>query len=960
MREGPSSSVDKLIIKGARQHNLKKIDVEIPRNAFVVITGISGSGKSSLAFDTIYAEGQRRYIESLSAYARQFLGQMDKPDVEYIDGLSPAIAIQQRSASRNPRSTVATVTEIHDHLRLLFARIGKPHCWQCGRPIDRQTVEQIVDRIIQLEGKSVRILAPVARGQKGEFQSTFDDLKSKGFVRVQVDGMVYELGSEKIKLAKNKKHTIHVLVDRLTVEPGIRNRLADSVQTAVDLSSGVVMVDVVPGGRGRPAEPLIFSEWLACPECGLSLEELEPRMFSFNNPFGACRECSGLGTKLDIDPDLIIPDKTKSLREGAMATRTTSIEDGWAITHYEALAKHYGFSIDTPIKDLDPKIVHVLLYGSGDEKIKFSYRNEKRKLLVEYEHSSEGTVNAIARRFRQTKSQQMRDWYQRFMSERPCPACHGERLRPESLAVTIKGRNIAHITKMSIAEASKFIDGLELTDREKLISRQVLKEVKERLRFMLDVGLDYLTLDRTASSLSGGESQRIQLATQIGSRLVGVLYILDEPSIGLHARDNKRLIATLERLRDIGNTVLVVEHDEETMRSADWIVDLGPGAGVHGGRVVASGPIEEIERSQTSITGQYLTGKKRIPIPTDRRKGNGKHLIIIGARENNLKDIDVGIPLGTFTCITGVSGSGKSTLVDEILHKTLARALHGAQAKPGAHDGIKGIENVDKVVIIDQSPIGRTPRSNPATYTGLFGPIRDLFVRLPEAKVRGYRSGRFSFNVKGGRCEACAGHGTIRLEMHFLPDVWVPCDLCKGKRFNRETLEIKYRGKNIAEVLEMTVEEALEFFRNIPPIKNILQTLYDVGLGYIELGQPATTISGGEAQRVKLSTELSRRATGRTIYILDEPTTGLHFDDIRKLLDVLDRLTDAGNTVVVIEHNLDVVKTADHIIDLGPGGGDEGGHIVAEGTPEQLTKISRSFTGQALKRVLGKERRLTI
>ncbi|WXG46420.1 MAG: excinuclease ABC subunit UvrA [Candidatus Atabeyarchaeum deiterrae] len=944
------ADVRHIIIKGARQNNLKDVNIEIPRDKLVVVTGVSGSGKSSLAFDTLYAEGQRRYIESLSAYARQFLEQMNKPDVDYIEGLSPAICIEQRTASRNPRSTVATVTEIHDYLRLLFARIGVPHCYKCGKEIKRQTVDQIVDQVMKLKiGTRIQILAPIVRGRKGEHKDTLEKLRSQGFVRVRVDGQTKEI-SDVDPLDKKKKHSIEVVVDRLSVKEGTRTRIADSVQTSLKLSEGLVILKVMKGD-GEEGEDQLFSEQLACPDCGVSYGELNPRNFSFNSPFGACRECSGLGVKMNIDPDLVIPDRSKSIAEGAIEPMSKET-DSWWMQSMKSIAHHYGFSLDAPIRELKESQLNVILYGSGDEKIKFRYQDESRKVLYEHERPTHGVIRNLERRFIETKSEEMRAWYQKFMSVKKCPACNGNRLRPESLAVKIADRSIADMTKMSVSQAVKFFDSLQLTEREQLIARQVLKEITSRLKFLLDVGLDYITLDRATSTLSGGEAQRTQLATQIGTSLVGVLYILDEPSIGLHQRDLKRMIGTLKRLRDLGNTVIVVEHDEQTIRSADWIVDLGPGAGVHGGFLVASGKMEDIMKCGESITGQYLSGRKKIPVPVQRRQGNGHSIIVRGAKENNLKDIEVRIPLGLFTCITGVSGSGKSTLLDDILYKALARTLHGAREKPGAHDGIDGVENIDKVVMIDQSPIGRTPRSNPATYTGVFTHIRSLFSKLPEARARGYKPGRFSFNVSGGRCEACSGDGIIKLEMQFLPDVYVPCEVCKGKRYNQETLEITYNGKSITDVLSMTIDEALEFFENIPIIKRIIQTIADVGLGYIQLGQPATTLSGGEAQRVKLSTELSRKATGRTLYILDEPTTGLHFADIQKLLDVLSRLTDAGNTVIVIEHNPDVIKTADWLIDLGPEGGDEGGRIVAEGTPEEVSKVPKSYTGQFLAKVL--------
>jgi len=935
----------KIVIRGARQHNLKNIDLEIPRDELVVITGLSGSGKSSLAFDTIYAEGQRRYIESLSAYARQFLGQMDKPDVDYIEGLSPAISIEQRTAAKNPRSTVATVTEINDYLRLLFARIGKPHCYNCGKPISKQTVQQMVDQILTLPTDcKIKVLAPVVRGQKGEHKELIEGIKKQGFVRLKVDGTLKDI-DETLSLDKNKKHNIEVVVDRLTIKEGIEKRLADSLEAALGLSEGLALVDVTGN------KTILFSENMSCPDCGISLEELQPRMFSFNSPFGACKECSGLGTKMTVDPDLVVPDKTKSIRQGAVVPWGFE-EDVWAASFFRSLARHYGFDLDTPIKDLAPGVLRVILYGSGDEQIRFNYSGRNGKWNYEQVRGTKGVLDSIERRFRETTSERARVWYEKFFRVYTCQACKGQRLKPESLAVTVGGKSIAEASSMSIASAANFFLRLELPERDEMIARQILKEIGARLSFMLNVGLEYLTLDRPTSSLSGGEAQRIHLATQIGSSLVGVLYILDEPSIGLHQRDNKKLIETLKRLRDIGNTVLVVEHDQEMILSADHVVDLGPGAGIHGGRVVASGPPEEIMRYPESITGQYLSGKRQIAIPLLRRKGNGKFLTIEGARQNNLKNIQARIPLGVFTCITGVSGSGKSSLIDDILHKALAQRLYDAKERPGEHDNILGIEFIDKAVIIDQSPIGRTPRSNPATYTGVFTEVRDLFAMTPEARSRGYKLGRFSFNVKGGRCEACEGDGIIKLEMHFLPDVYVPCEVCKGLRYNRETLEVQYKKKSISDVLRMTIEEALEFFENIPRIKRKLQTLEDVGLGYVQVGQPATQPSGGEAQRVKLATELSKRATGKTLYLLDEPTTGLHFEDVNKLLQVLNRLADSGNSVVVIEHNLDVIKTADHIIDLGPEGGDEGGYIVAQGTPEEVAQVDRSYTGNFLRRIL--------
>jgi len=943
---------DKIIVKGARVHNLNNIDVEIPRDKFVVVTGLSGSGKSSLAFDTIYAEGQRRYVESLSAYARQFLGQMDKPDVDYIEGLSPAISIDQKTTSKNPRSTVGTVTEVYDYLRLLFARIGKPHCPQCGRAITQQAVEQMVDHLMTYpERTKMQILAPLVRGRKGEHQKVLEDIRKQGYVRVRVDGEVRE-ATEDIRLAKNKKHTIEVVIDRVIIKEGIEQRLADSLETALKLAEGIVLVDVMD------QEELIFSQNFACVECGISFEEISPRMFSFNSPFGACPDCTGLGTKMEIDPDLVIPDRSKSVAGGAIAPWNKSNSSAWYGTFLVAVAKEYGFSVDTPVSELSEEQVNVLLYGSGGKKIRWQYQgtNGNRHTL---ETVYEGVIPNLERRYKETTSDWMREEIEQYMTTKPCLTCHGARLKPEVLAVKIADKSIYDVTKMSIVEALEFFNDLELTEREQLIGRQVLKEIKERLGFLVNVGLDYLTLSRSAGTLSGGEAQRIRLATQIGSSLVGVLYILDEPSIGLHQRDNERLLGTLERLRDLGNTLIVVEHDEDTMLAADHIIDIGPGAGAHGGTVVAQGTLAEIKAEPKSITGQYLSGKKRIPVPEKRREPNGKWIEIKGARENNLKNIDVRIPLGVFNCVTGVSGSGKSTLINEILHKELAHRLHGAKARAGAHDKIAGLEHLDKVIDIDQSPIGRTPRSNPATYTSVFDAIREVFAQTPEAKMRGYKNGRFSFNVKGGRCEACRGDGIIKIEMHFLPDVYVPCEVCKGRRYNRETLEIKYKGKNIAQVLDMIVDEAVDFFQNIPKIYRKLKTLQDVGLGYIRLGQPATTLSGGEAQRVKLATELSRRSTGKTLYILDEPTTGLHIADIHKLLGVLQRLTDGGDTVLVIEHNLDVIKTADYIIDLGPEGGAKGGTILATGTPEQVAAVKESYTGQFLARLLEREKELT-
>jgi len=919
-----------IVVKGARQNNLKNISVEIPRNKLVVITGLSGSGKSSLAFDTIYAEGQRRYIESLSAYARQFLGRMEKPDVDYIEGLSPAISIEQRTSASNPRSTVATATEIHDYLRLLFARIGVPHCYRCGRRIEKQTVEQIVDKITEYkEGSVITVLAPVVRGKKGEYRDFLDEYRRKGFTKVKVDGKV--IGTdEKLDLERYRKHTIEIVVDHLQVKPAEKERLAESLQTALNLAEGTVVVE-----RGRKTE--IFSGTLACPVCGISVEELEPRSFSFNSPYGACKDCTGLGVKIRMDPDLIIPDRDKSIDEGAIAPFAGSMVHSWILSRFRSLAYENGFDFHTPIRDLTKRQLNLLLYGTGEE---------------DPYHDWEGIVNILERRYRETESESMKEWYQRFMSSIPCPTCHGERLRPESLAVKVKGNSIADITRMSIVDSYHFFDHLQLDEREQKIAQRILKEIKERLTFMLNVGLGYLTLDRTTGTLSGGEAQRIQLATQIGSRLTGVLYVLDEPTIGLHQRDNRRLVEILKQLRDLGNTVLVVEHDEEMITSSDYIIDLGPGAGREGGYVVATGPPEQIMADRGSLTGQYLSHLKYILIPEKRRRGNGKLIVVKGCRENNLKNIDVKIPLGTFTCITGVSGSGKSTFLNDILYRALAQKLYRTREKPGLHSSLDGFHNIDKVIIIDQSPIGRTPRSNPATYIGVFTYIRELFAMLPLSRMRGYKPGRFSFNVRSGRCEACEGAGIIRIEMYFLPTVYVPCQVCKGKRYARETLEVKYKDKSIADVLNMTVDEALEFFKNIPRIRNKLQTIYDVGLGYITLGQSATSLSGGEAQRVKLSAELSRRSTGKTLYILDEPTTGLHFDDIQKLLNVLQRLVDSGNTVVVIEHNLEVIKTADHIIDLGPEGGEEGGYIVAEGAPEQIATVPKSYTGQFLKGIL--------
>jgi excinuclease ABC subunit A len=906
--------------------------VAIPRNRLVVITGLSGSGKSSLAFDTIYAEGQRRYIESLSAYARQFLGQLDKPDVDYIENLSPAVAIEQRTAAANPRSTVATATEIHDYLRLLFARIGIPHCHICGRRISRQTVEQIVDSVMsQKNGSWIKILSPIVRGRKGEYKDLLENLRLKGFLNARVDGKEIRT-DQPLRLERYKRHTVEAIVDHLKLSQDEKPRLAESIQTALELSGGIVIVE-------SEGSELAFSEKLACPKCGVNIEELEPRMFSFNSPYGACEECTGLGVKIGIDPELVLPDKEKSISEGAIKPFFGPV-DRWVLSEFEPIAEKYGFDFYTPIKNLTKKQLNILLYGTPP---------------TDWGQAFEGVINIIERRYRETKSESMKEWYQKFMSETICPKCKGERLKPQSLAVKVGGKSIAEVSRMSVAEALRFLSNLQLTERERMVASRILKELNQRLNFLIDVGLGYLTLDRRMSSLSGGEAQRTQLATQIGSGLTGVLYVLDEPSIGLHQRDNRKLLETLRRMRDLGNTILVVEHDEETILESDYVIDLGPGAGRHGGYVVATGTPEEIMRNPNSITGKYLSHQLSIPIPPRRRVGNGKYLTVIGASENNLKNIDVRIPLGTFTCVTGVSGSGKSTFLNEVLYKALAQRIYGSKEKPGTHKAILGVENIDKVIIIDQSPIGRTPRSNPATYIGVFTHIRELFAKLPESRVRGYKPGRFSFNVKGGRCEACQGAGTITIEMHFLPNVHIPCQVCRGKRYGRETLEVKYKGKSISDVLEMTVEEALEFFSAIPQIARKLQTIVDVGLGYITLGQSATTLSGGEAQRVKLSAELVKKSTGRTVYILDEPTTGLHYADVQKLLNVLQRLVDAGNTVLVIEHNLEVIKTADYIIDLGPEGGDEGGYVIATGTPEEVAKVRDSYTGQFLKKILQQE-----
>ena len=936
-------------VKGAREHNLKNIDIKIPRDKLVVLTGLSGSGKSSLAFDTIYAEGQRRYVESLSSYARQFLGQMDKPDVDYIDGLSPAISIDQKTTSQNPRSTVGTVTEIYDYMRLLWARIGTPHCPKCGKEIHQQTIDQIIDRLMALEEKTrVQILAPVIRGKKGEHVKVLEDARRQGYVRVRVDGEMRDL-SEEIKLAKTKKHNIEIVVDRIAIRADIRSRLTDSVETAAALSGGLVIADVVGG------EPITFSQNYACEDCGISIEELSPRMFSFNNPYGACPVCTGLGMQMRVDPDRIIPNRKLSIRQGAIrASGWGSAEPGTiAGMYFTALGKKHGFTLDTPIEDMSKDALHELLYGTGDEPLELSVSRVSGGVMRQ---PFEGIVCNLERRYKETSSDYARGEIEECMSEIPCPACHGRRLRPEVLAVTIGGLNIAEFSEKSVVKAMEFLHTLQLTEMQRKIGDRVIKEIMDRLGFLQSVGLEYLTLSRSSGTLSGGESQRIRLATQIGSSLMGVLYILDEPSIGLHQRDNDKLLATLKRLRDLGNTLIVVEHDEDTMFAADHIVDIGPGAGRNGGEVVFEGKVDDLLKSESSVTGQYLSGRKCIPVPAVRRKGNGKKLTVKGCAVNNLKHTDFTIPLGTFTCVTGVSGSGKSSFVNEILYKKLAAELNGAKTRAGAHDKISGLSYLDKVIDIDQSPIGRTPRSNPATYTGVFNDIRDLFAKTADAKARGYGPSRFSFNVKGGRCEACSGDGLLKIEMHFLPDVYVPCDVCKGKRYNKETLEVRYKGKNIYEVLDMTVDEACEFFANVPKIARRLETIREVGLGYVKLGQSSTTLSGGEAQRAKLATELSKRSTGKTIYILDEPTTGLHVADVHKLVDVLHKLVDAGNTVVVIEHNLDVIKTADYILDLGPEGGDGGGRLVACGTPEEVAACPDSYTGQYLSRVLKRQK----
>lgn len=935
-----------IVIKGAREHNLKNIDVEIPRDSLVVFTGLSGSGKSSLAFDTIYAEGQRRYVESLSSYARQFLGQMDKPDVDYIEGLSPAISIDQKTTSRNPRSTVGTVTEIYDYLRLLYARIGIPHCPVCGRVIEKQTVDQIVDKILTLEERTrIQIMSPIVRGRKGEYVKELNDARKSGFVRVRIDGSVYDL-SEDIKLDKNKKHNIEIVVDRLVVSLDIKSRLADSIETATKMSKGVVLCDVIGG------EEQLYSLDYACAEHGVSIEEMSPRMFSFNNPYGACKRCSGLGTFMEIDEDLIIPNRKLSINQGAIKASGWNVADGSSIArmYFDALANEYNFSLDMPVEMLSKEAVNAILYGTKGKKIKMKRVTSYGSGI--YTNDFEGVVNNLKRRYDETTSEWSRQEIESVMVSARCPDCKGARLSPMSLGVTVGGKNIAEFCKMPISEEIEFINNLELTEKEQMIGRLIIKEISERLNFLNSVGLDYLSLSREAATLSGGEAQRIRLATQIGSSLVGVLYILDEPSIGLHQRDNEKLLGTLRHLRDLGNTLIVVEHDEDTMRSADYIVDIGPGAGVHGGNLIVAGSVDDVINCEESITGQYLSGKKKIPVPEKRREGNGHKLTVYGAAENNLKKIDVEIPLGKFVAVTGVSGSGKSSLVNEILYKFLVTELNNAKKKPGKFEKIKGYEYLDKVIDIDQSPIGRTPRSNPATYTGVFNDIRDLFAEVPEAKMRGYKANRFSFNVKGGRCEACGGDGIVKVEMHFLADIYVPCDVCGGQRYNRETLEVKFKGKNIFEVLEMTVDEGLEFFSQQPKIYNKLKTLSDVGLGYVKIGQPATTLSGGEAQRVKLATELMKRSTGKTIYILDEPTTGLHTADVHRLITVLNSLVDTGNTVLVIEHNLDVIKNADHIIDLGPEGGKRGGKVIACGTPEELCKCKKSYTAKYLKPLL--------
>ncbi len=940
-------SKDKIVIKGAKEHNLKNINLELPRDQFIVMTGLSGSGKSSLAFDTIYAEGQRRYVESLSSYARQFLGQMEKPDVETIEGLSPAISIDQKTTHKNPRSTVGTVTEIYDYYRLLYARVGIPHCPKCGKPIHKQTVDQIVDHILALpERTKIQLLAPIVRGRKGQHVKVLEQARKSGYVRVLVDGEMHDL-SEEILLEKNKKHTISIVIDRLVVKTDIQKRLSDSIETVMKLSDGILDVHIIDG------ETLTFSQHFACPDCEISIEEIEPRMFSFNNPFGACPVCHGLGFTMKFDPDLIIPNRELTLRQGAIQAlgwRIDNKKNGYTRSLFDALAKQYKFSLDVPYCQLPEKIQEMILYGNNQENIKVNY--ESARMSGEYETSFDGVIPILERRYHETSSDYARSEYESLMVNDECEACHGARLKPEALAVTVGGKSIVDVTDQAIIDIKKFMDELKLSERHQMIGDQILKEIRARIDFLVDVGLDYLSLSRTAGTLSGGEAQRIRLATHIGSGLVGVVYILDEPSIGLHQRDNGRLLKTLKHLRDLGNTLIVVENDEETMDEADYIVDIGPRAGVHGGEVVYAGSVQGIKKSKESITGQYLSGRLQISVPNERRKPDERWIKIIGAEENNLKKIDVAIPLGILTCITGVSGSGKSSLINEILYKRLAKDLNRSKVKPGKHATMEGLEYLDKVIDIDQSPIGRTPRSNPATYTGVFDHIRDIFSSTQDAKVRGYAKGRFSFNVKGGRCEACRGDGILKIEMHFLPDIYVPCEVCHGERYNRETLDVKYKGKNISDVLNMTVEDALTFFENVPRIKNKLQTLYDVGLGYIKLGQPSTTLSGGEAQRVKLATELSKRSTGRTIYILDEPTTGLHFDDVNKLIHILQKLVSQGNSVLVIEHNLDVIKTADYIIDIGPEGGHRGGTVIAQGTPEEVAKNKMSYTGEYLRKML--------
>lgn len=938
---------DKIIVKGARVHNLKNVSLEIPRDKLIVFTGLSGSGKSSLAFDTLYAEGQRRYVESLSAYARQFLGQMNKPDVDYIEGLSPAISIDQKTTSKNPRSTVGTITEIYDYLRLLYARIGIPHCPKCGKVISKQSVDQIVDQVMALGDKTkIQILAPIIRGKKGKHEKVLDNIKKNGYVRVRVDGEIYELAEEDIKLEKTKKHNIEAVIDRLIIKEGMEGRLSDSLEAALRLAEGLVIINVIGD------KDILFSENFACADCGISIQEFEPRMFSFNAPYGKCDKCDGLGTLMEIDPNLVIPNKNLSVMEGAIATwgEGRLKEDSWTYAILQALSKEYDLDLNKPIKELSKEHLYLLLYGTDGHKLSITYTKDGVKGL--YSYSYDGEINSLIKRYKETNSDVIKNEIEQYMSNKACPKCKGARLNNEVLAVTVGGKNIYEFTKMSIKEELEFISSITLSEKERIISGQIVKEIRSRLEFLVNVGLDYLNLSRSSGTLSGGEAQRIRLATQIGSALMGVLYILDEPSIGLHQRDNDKLIQTLKNLREVGNTVIVVEHDEDTMREADYIVDIGPRAGEHGGQIIAAGPVNEIMACKESITGQYLTGEKSIKVPEERRKGNGNFITVTGAKENNLKNLNVKFPLGVLTMVTGVSGSGKSTLVNEILYKGLNKIVNKSKNPTGAYKEITGYENIDKIIDIDQSPIGRTPRSNPATYTGTFDIIRELFSQTPEAKMRGYKPGRFSFNVKGGRCEACSGDGIIKIEMQFLSDVYVPCEVCKGKRYNRETLEVKYKGKNIDDVLNMTVEEALEFFENIPRIKNKIQTLKDVGLGYIRLGQPSTQLSGGEAQRIKLAFELSKRSTGKTLYILDEPTTGLHVDDVNRLVEILQRLVDAGNTVIVIEHNLDMIKCADYIIDLGPEGGDKGGTLVAQGTPEKIVENDNSYTGRYLKKLL--------